>query len=114
MVDSTSTNDEHKMALISNSGDVIAEISDLESSVYIKAFIQYWNDNPAAWRKQIDLWEQRNGVPGRSILHCLKREGGEELREMGDIPFRMSVRPIRPTSKGIMEYCFEGTQYSVP
>jgi hypothetical protein len=94
LVDSTSTNDDHKMTLISNSGVVVAEISDLESSVYIKAFIQYWNDDPVAWRKHIDLWEQSHGIPGRSILHCLKREDGEELREIGDVPFRMSVRDV--------------------
>ena len=91
------------MTLISNSGDVVAEISDLESSVYIKAFIQYWNDDPAAWRKQIDAWEQSHGVPGRSILHCLKREDGEELREMGEIPFRMSVRCVQAAPKGMGE-----------
>jgi hypothetical protein len=103
LIDSTSTNDEHKMALISNSGDVVAEISDLESSVYIKAFIQYWNDDPAAWRKHIDLWEQLHGVPGCSILHCLKREDVEELQEIGDIPFRMCVRTVQPTLKGTGE-----------
>ncbi len=87
------------MTLISNSGDVVAEVSDLESSIYIKAFIEYWNENPAAWRKHIDLWEQTHGIPGRSILHCLKREDGEEFREMGDIPFRMSVRAVQAATK---------------
>lgn len=98
MIDSSSTNGDYKMTMISNSGDVVAEISDLESSVYIKAFIQYWNDDPEAWRKHIDLWEQRNGIPGRSILHCLKREDGDELREMGELPFRMSVCADHPAS----------------
>jgi hypothetical protein len=91
------------MALISNSGDVVAEISDFESSVYIKAFMQYWNDDAAAWRKHIDLREQSHGVPGRSILHCLKREDGEELQEIGYIPFRMCVRTAQPTLKGTGE-----------
>ena len=103
MKDTTSTNDDYKITLISNSGDVVAEISDIESSVYIKAFIQYWTDDPAAWRKQIDLWEQTRGVPGRSILHCLKREAGEELREMGEMPFRVSIRGVQPTSKSMGE-----------
>jgi hypothetical protein len=99
LIGSMST-DDHKMTLTSNNGDVLAEISDLESSVYIKAFIQYWNDNPTAWRKKIDTWEQSHGIPGRSILHCLKREDGEELREMGDTPFRMSVHAVHATPNG--------------
>lgn len=86
------------MTLISNDGDVVAEISDLESSVYIKAFIQYWNDDPVAWREHIDLWEQERGIPARSILHCLKREDGDELRELGELPFRMAVSPVNDSS----------------
>lgn len=91
------------MVLVSNKGDAIAEISDLESSVYIKAFIKYWNDDPAAWRKTIDMWEESHGHANRSKLDCIRGMTGEEPREIDGLPFRMSARGAHDTPTGSLE-----------